>query len=128
MYSQSPLTPSGFPSPAEGFGEPCIDLNRELIRHPQATFLMRIRTAPTEGAGFAPGDVVLIDRATVAASGHLVVAVIDDEFVIRQLVRQNDRWMLQIPGNPMRGTARCADEPVIEIWGVVTHLIRPCTR
>lgn len=126
MYSQSSPTPSGFPSPAEGMGEPCIDLNRELIRHPQATFLMRIRTVPSEGCGFSPGDVVLIDRATVASAGHLVVAVIDEEFVIRRLVRQGQQLVLQVPGEPSRSATHRVDPSATEIWGVITHLIRSC--
>lgn len=34
---------TGFPSPAADFGETRIDLTAELITHPQATYLLRVR-------------------------------------------------------------------------------------
>jgi DNA polymerase V len=53
--------------------------------------------------GIDTGDLVLIDRAIPPSHGHVVIAVVDDEFVCRQLARQGDGLRLQAPG------AGCAD-------------------
>ena len=52
------ITPlSGFPSPAQDFMEPCIDLNRELVRHPAATFYGRAVGDAMADAGVEDGDI-----------------------------------------------------------------------
>ena len=76
---------AGFPSPAEDLGAKRIDLAARLIKHPQATFLMRARGESMKDAGIFDGDVLLVDRAIPPRSGHVVVAVIDGEFVCKTL-------------------------------------------
>ena len=73
---------AGFPSPAEDHALERVDLNKVLIRHPEATFLMRVRGPSMREAGIDDGDVVLVDRAIRASHGHVVVAVVDGEFTV----------------------------------------------
>ncbi|WP_279635008.1 S24 family peptidase, partial [Ectopseudomonas khazarica] len=47
---------AGFPSPAADFGETRIDLMAELITHPQATFLLRVRGLSMSEDGLGDGD------------------------------------------------------------------------
>jgi len=54
---------AGFPSPAEDHAQKRIDLNDVLIKHPQATFLLRVSGHSMREAGIDDGDVVLVDRA-----------------------------------------------------------------
>ena len=49
---------AGFPSPAEDLGAKRIDLAARLIKHPQATFLMRDRGESMKDAGIFDGDVL----------------------------------------------------------------------
>lgn len=47
--------PAGFPSPAEDYVEGRIDLNRDLIKHPLATFYIRVigdSMEPSIAAGY----------------------------------------------------------------------------
>jgi len=113
----------GFGSPAGDTGVTRLDLNDILVRHPQATFLMRIAGDAMREAGIADGDLVLIDRAIAPGHGHVVIAVVGDEFVCRRLCRQGDGLRLQAP------QAGCADIVLREgdgfqVWGVVTQVIR----
>ena len=48
-----------------------------LIKHPLATYLMRVRGASMREAGFDDGDVLQVDRAVKPCHGHVVMAVID---------------------------------------------------
>jgi DNA polymerase V len=113
-----------FGSPAGESGVTRLDLNDILIRHPQAAFLMRIAGAAMRDAGIDDGDLALVDRAIDAAHGHVVIAVLGDEFVCRRLHLQGGELRLQAADPALADTV--ADEGGgFEIWGVVTHVIRP---
>ncbi|MEY2802845.1 MAG: LexA repressor, partial [Pseudomonadota bacterium] len=50
---------AGFPSPAEDHQVQRVDLMAQLIRHPQATFMLRVRGDSMRDAGILDGSVVL---------------------------------------------------------------------
>lgn len=113
----------GFGSPSGDTGVTRLDLNDILVRHPQATFLMRVTGDAMREIGIDSGDLVLIDRAIAPSHGHVVIAVVDDEFVCRQLCKQGADIRLQATG------AGCADilardREGFQIWGVVTQVIK----
>lgn len=114
---------AGFPSPAEDHAVKRIDLNDVLIRHPQATFLMRVRGTSMKDAGIDDGDVVLVDRAIKAVHGHVVVAVVDGEFTVKQLWKRGDRVKLKA-ANPTYPDITPRDGQQLEVWGVVTNAIK----
>lgn len=112
----------GFGSPAGDSGVTRLDLNDILIRHPQATFLMRVAGGQMREAGIDAGDLVLVDRAITPQHGHVVIAVVDEEFVCRRLSSQGGELRLQ--------AAAAADivaheGAAFEVWGVVTQAIKP---
>ena len=69
----------GFPSPADDYVGARIDLNEELIQHPEATFLARVKGDSMTGAGIDEGDTLVIDRALDPQHNDIVVAVVDNE-------------------------------------------------
>ena len=123
-------TPTSGPTASAGFGSPGadatvkrIDLNDALIRHPQATFVMRaVRSAMCE-AGIDDDDVLLVDRALTPAHGNVVVAVVDGELVCRRLWKHGREVRLQ-PASPGHAEIAAADGEPLEIWGVVTTVIK----
>lgn len=114
---------AGFPSPAEDHVIERVDLNKVLIKHPQATFLMRVRGASMREAGIDDGDVVLVDRAIRASHGHIVVAVVDGEFTVKRLWKRGGNLKLQA-ANPTYPDIHPRDGQTIEVWGVVTTAIK----
>jgi DNA polymerase V len=113
-----------FGSPASESGVTRLDLNEILIRHPQAAFLMRIAGDSMRGAGVDDGDLALVDRGLQAAHGQVVIAILSDEFVCRRLYRRGADIRLQ------SADPACADwvpreGEELQIWGVVSHVIRP---
>jgi DNA polymerase V len=84
----------GFGSPSGDTGVTRLDLNDILVRHPLATFMMRIAGHAMRERGIDDGDLVLVDRAISPAHGHVVIAVVEDEFVCRQLSRQGASMLL----------------------------------
>lgn len=112
-----------FGSPAGESGVARLDLDDILVRHPQAAFLMRITGDSMREAGVHDGDLALVDRAMNAVHGHVVIAILGDEFVCRRLHRRGSDVRLQ-------ADAPCPDwvpgeGEELQIWGVVTHVIRP---
>src|SRR5450830_1030349 len=114
---------AGFPSPAEDHASERVDLNKILIKHPLATFLMRVRGASMREAGIDDGDVVLVDRAIHAGHGHVVVAVVDGEFTVKRLWKRGASLKLQA-ANPTYPDILPKDGQTVEVWGVVTNAIK----
>ena len=113
-----------FGSPATESGVTRLDLNDILIRHPQAAFLMRIAGDSMREAGVEEGDLALIDRAIDATHGRVVIAIVDDEFVCRRLVQRGADVRLQAT-DPACPDWVAGEGKELQIWGVVTHVIRP---
>lgn len=118
-----PSVPAGFPSPAEDHAIERVDLNAVLIRHPQATFLMRVSGCSMREAGIDDGDVVLVDRAIRPVHGHVVVAAVDGEFTVKRLWLRHGHMKLQA-ANPTYPDIVPRPGQTIEVWGVVTSAIK----
>ncbi len=114
---------AGFPSPAEDHAVQRIDLMAQLIKHPQATFLLRVRGDSMKEAGIFDNDVVLVDRAITPRSGHVVIAMLDGEFVCKTLFLRNGRMKLKA-ANVTYPDISPAEGQVVEIWGVVVAAIK----
>jgi DNA polymerase V len=113
-----------FGSPASESGVTRLDLNQILVRHPQAAFLMRIVGDSMRDAGVDDGDLALVDRALNAAHGQVVIAIVNDEFVCRRLHRRGQDVRLQ-SADPVSADWVPGDGEELQIWGVVTHVVRP---
>ncbi len=113
---------AGFPSPADDHLEDPLDLNRHLIRHPAATFLVRASGDSMLGAGIHPGDILVVDRALQPEPGRVVIAVVDGELTVKRLLRDGQGWVLQ-PENPDYAPIQIREGQELQIWGVVAHVI-----
>ena len=122
LLAASPVQ-AGFPSPAEDFAAMRIDLNAELILHPQATFLMRSKGLSMVEFDIGDGDLLLVDRAVRPRHLHIVIAVLDAEFTVKQLYSRQGRVKLRA-GNPTYPDIVPGDAQELEIWGVVRHVIK----
>lgn len=114
---------AGFPSPADDFLLKRIDLSDELIQHPEATFLMRIKGHSMAMAGIDDGDIVVVDKAIKAEHGKIVIACIDGEFTCKRLYMINGITRLQA-ANPDYKDIDFKDGQTLEVWGVVTSCIK----
>ena len=127
--SSSPATVKASTASA-GFGSPGadstvrrIDLNDALIRHPQATYLMRTAGAAMRDAGIDDGDVVLVDRVLTPFHGNVVVAVVDGELVCRRLFKHGGVVKLEA-ASPGHADIAVPEGEQLEVWGVVTTVIK----
>jgi len=114
---------AGFPSPAEDLGAKRIDLTHVLITHPQATYLLRASGHSMIEAGIFDNDILVVDRAIKPRNNHIVVAVVDGDFTVKQLYQRQGRIKLKA-ANPTFPDIVPKDGQTIEIWGVVTSSIK----
>ena len=76
---------AGFPSPAEDYVEESLDLNKHLIKHPAATFFVKVSGDSMINAGIYPDDILIVDRSLEAVDKKIVIAVIDGELTVKRL-------------------------------------------
>lgn len=74
-----------FPSPAADFAEGRLSLDDHLIENKEATFFFRMSGNSLRGFGIHDGDLLVVDRAVAPVDLNVVIAVVDGEFVVRQL-------------------------------------------
>lgn len=118
---------AGFPSPAADFGETRIDLVAELITHPQATYVVRVRGMSMIEAGIDDNDILVVNRALKPVSGHIVVAVVDGDLTVKYLHVRAGRMKLKA-ANPTFPEISFKDGQTVEVWGVVTSCIKQFVR
>lgn len=118
----SSRVPAGFPSPAEDYQEPALDLNSHLIQHREATFFMRVQGHSMTGAGIHDGDLLVVDRVLEPKDGDIVIAVLDGELTVKRLRLNGDSVTLQAE-NPDYDDIVLSDLQELQVWGVVTSVI-----
>ena len=126
QYSQQDIktaNATGFGAAADDYAEWGIDLNEQLIKNKPATFFMRVRGDAMIGAGIYDGDIVIVDRSLKAASGKVVIAILNGEMLIRRLEKTFNKIRL-VPDTPKLSAIE-VDTSCNEfaIWGVVTYSI-----
>lgn len=114
---------AGFPSPAMDFEGLGIDLNRDLIQHPAATFFARVKGDSLKNAGIQDGDLLIIDRSLEPRNGKIAVCYLDGEFTAKRLkISGKEIWL--VAENEAYPPIRVQESQELMIWGIVTHVIK----
>ena len=115
---RSPV-PAGFPSTADDYVEQRISLDEHLVQHRESTFFMRVAGDSMRGLGIFDGDLLVVDRSLPAAHGCVVIAVLDGEFTVKQLLHTADGQILRA-AHPDYPDTLIKPEQDFSIWGVVS--------
>ena len=148
MADDKPSVHAGFPSPAQDYMNTFIDLNRELVRHPAATFYARVVGDSMVDAGVEEGDVLVVDKSIEPQEGDMAVCFIDGEFALKfisfkepsaspvkakkpgksyDIIEHRKMWLL--PANEKYPPIEVTESNDFTVWGVVTYIIKKaCTR
>ena len=126
----APGVKAGFPSPAEDYLHESLDFNRDLIRHPEATFYGRVAGDSMQDAGICEGDIAVIDRSVEPQDGDVIVAYINGEFTIKflDLTHRKDGYIELRPANKKYSPIRIDENDSFEVWGVVVWTIKSWKR
>ena len=113
---------AGFPSPADDHLDLPVDLNEYLVKHPAATFYVRVQGDSMDDAGIHQGDLLIVDRAESYGTGSIVLAVLDGEFTVKKLMKKNESLYL-LSSNIAYQPIKIEAESDFKVWGVVTYII-----
>jgi DNA polymerase V len=125
LYASRPA--AGFPAPGDDLVERVLDINDLVVKHPTATFFVRVEGDSMTGAGIFSGDVLVVDRSIDPKDGHIVVAAVNGELVVKRLSieRKGLRPLLRlISENDNYEPITVGDGEECFIWGVVVGSVR----
>jgi DNA polymerase V len=114
--------PAGFPSQAESEIERTIDLNEQLIKHPAATFFVRVEGDSMINVGIQSGDILIVDRAVQPTNNCIIIAHLNGELTVKRIAKIGEDVFL-LPENKKFRPIHVMPEMNFEIWGVVTYVI-----
>jgi DNA polymerase V len=105
---------AGFPNAGEDRQGLAVSLDALAIRHRVSTYLWRLPVEGIPELGWQGGSVVVVDRALSPRENDLLVALIDEDFVVRRF-----RGKQLYRPDSERETAEQAS-----VWGVITHVLQ----
>ena len=122
---------AGFPSPAEQYLEPPLDLNALLVKRPAATYFVRVEGDSMINAGILPGDLLVVDRSLTPVDGDIIIAAVDGEFTVKRLRMEVEKksgggqrkaYSLE-PANDAYPVIRLKSGHELDFFGKVTTVI-----
>lgn len=100
-------------------------IDEMLIDTPSKTTLITVKGDSMINAGIHDGDVAVVEKRLTANIGDIVVAIVDNDFTLKTLDRENGNYILR-PANTAYPVIR--PHGTLEIFGVLTGLIRKYRR
>ena len=81
-----------------------LSLDEHFIKHPAATFFVKVEGDGMDAHGIFKGDTLIVDRSLTPEKNSIVIAVIDGELTVRVFAE--------------------IDREDVTVWGVVRGSIR----
>ncbi len=115
--------PAGFPSPALDHMENKLSLDELLDINAPHTYVALVSGDSMIGAGIFDGDYLIVSRAIPAKPGHVVVACLNGDVLVKRLAQKQGQFILQ-SDNLAYSPRYILENDELTIWGVVTHSLR----
>ena len=113
---------AGFPAPNGGYIDGKLDVNEFLISSPHSTYIYKVSGESMIDAGIMPGDYVLVDSSIEPSNGDVVVALVDGEYTIKELVLSNPPKL--VPRNSEYAPVQITENSLVTIIGPVISVVR----
>lgn len=110
--------PAGLSANAEMLEHFVSHWDEESIEHRESTFFMRLAGDSMRDLGIYDGDLLVVDRALPAMHGSVVIAVVEGEFTVKQLIFTPHGKVLRA-GNEHHADIMIKAGQDFSIWGVV---------
>ena len=118
---------AGFPSPAEDFLEPGLNLNQYLIQNSAATFCVKVKGDSMVGSRITTGDILIVDRSLSPQNQNVILAILNGNFIVKKLLISNNDFYL-LSDNKYANQIKINSEMEFYVWGVVTYVIHKLSR
>ena len=112
---------AGTPDAIEGTGAEPFLVDSYLVRNPSRTLMIPVKGDSMIDAGIHDGDIIAVERNKAAKPGDYVVAIVDDEFTLKELGMEKGAFILK-PHNKAYPVIRPKGQ--LEIFGVMVGLVR----
>jgi len=89
---------AGFPSPAEEELIDTLSLDEYLIKHPTASYLLKVTGDSMIDEGIKEGDLVIVERGREPKNGDIVVAQVDGDWTMK-FYEKNKNTVVLRPAN-----------------------------
>ena len=92
---------AGFPSPAGDYQHESLDLNEKFVRHPEASYYVRVKGESRVGLGLFVDDICLVDRQEEITDGNIVVAFVNGGLTVKtiDLSTRDKGYLRLVPAN-----------------------------
>ncbi|SEL00726.1 LexA family protein [Nitrosovibrio tenuis] len=116
---------AGLPQQAFDVQPELLRIDDYLIEKPSQTILFPVKGDSMIDLGILEGDMVIIERGNTASIGQVVLAIVDNEFTLKVLARDQEGYYLEAR-NEKRGRdyPPIRPEQKLEIYGFYVGLIR----
>ena len=112
---------AGMPAMARDVSTTPFYFDEYLVKEPSRTVLVPVRGDSMADAHIDDGDLAVIERGSEASVGDFVVAIVDGDYTLKELVLEQGRFALK-PHNP--SYPLIVPEAELEIFGVMVGLVR----
>ena len=112
----------GFTSPAEDHVDNQLSLDEFLVPNPNSTFFVRATGESMINAGIHDGDLLVIDRSVDPCHNNIVLAIVDTEFTVKRLIKDNGNIILRAE-NALFDDIKIKSSQHFMVWGVVIHVV-----
>lgn len=97
-----------------------VTLTEPFVRPDKSYFALRVRGTSMINAGILEGDLAVVEQASTAADGQIVVAVLDDAITLKRYYKEASRVRLQ-PENP---AFQAIYSQNVRIVGILSNIVR----
>ncbi|EOC0011689.1 S24 family peptidase [Cronobacter turicensis] len=109
-----------FQSPAQNYSENRINFGDLIYLSPHSTYIFR-SASDYPDTGIMKGSLLAIDRGLTPQHGHIIIAVVNDELVLRRLIMKPSPALQELDSGG-RVTLMFTDRE-LPVWGVVAYSI-----
>lgn len=97
-----------------------VNLTEPFVRPGKSYFALRVRGQSMVNAGILDGDLAIVEQASTAVDGQIIVAVIDEAITLKRYYKEAERVRLQ-PENPNFQAIYCTD---VRVVGILSNIVR----
>lgn len=108
------------------YADDMLDMNEFLIRHPDATYYLRVVGDSMIEHRIYSGDVVVVDRSLEAHEGSIAIVNVDGNFTVKEISRVGGALWL-VPANSDFQAVCIHKDQTCDVWGVVTAVVHRFT-